>query len=196
MYTKIIKNLLFTILIVMSNRMIYGQIHWPLTPFNEPHQLFKTYGDWNGFTVYQTPIEGYLGYHSGVDMPAPFGTPVYAVEACSVSSWFPNTFPCGGDSGWICLSKTMSDYTAWHYGHIDSVGLPDSLWLGRQFADGQKIGVVAQFHIPELGDHLHFARTKAWYDTVNAFANPVANLSPSPSQVPHIDQRLGTPHHS
>ncbi|MBE0433763.1 hypothetical protein IBX73_09925 [candidate division WOR-3 bacterium] len=188
---------LFCVLLVSSTTSLSSQTHWPLAPFNESHHLSKTYGDWNGFVVYQTPVEGYLGYHGGVDMPATFGTSVYAVEACSTRSHFPDSFPCGGDSGWICLSKTMLDYTAWHYGHIDSV--PRELWIqpyGVAVADGQKIGVVAQFHIPELGDHLHFARTKAWYDTVNSYANPLAYLSPSPAQVPHIDPRFDVPHHS
>jgi hypothetical protein len=51
---------------------------WPLKPFNKQHAVRGTFGD----PRYHLDAEGALSaFHFGVDIAAPDGTPVYAVEA-------------------------------------------------------------------------------------------------------------------
>lgn len=105
------------ILIIAGTAPSWAQIQWPLEPFNQAHESIKTYGDWNGYQVYQDTT-GALGYHSGVDMPTALWTPVYAAEAGTIRSVHPDP---GGDQGFINISPTTTDKVAWHYGHLDSL---------------------------------------------------------------------------
>jgi hypothetical protein len=58
---------------------------WPFKPFNKQHPIRGFFGDPR--TVYQNGIlagafdsPGFTGFHQGVDISAPNGTPIYAVE--------------------------------------------------------------------------------------------------------------------
>jgi peptidase M23-like protein len=58
---------------------------WPVKPFDKPHPIRGFFGDPR--TVYENGIlsnpfagQGFISFHQGVDISAPNGTPVYAVE--------------------------------------------------------------------------------------------------------------------
>src|SRR5881227_4113603 len=58
---------------------------WPFKPFDQQHPIRGFFGDPR--TVYQNGIlsgafegQGFISFHQGVDIAAPNGTPIYAVE--------------------------------------------------------------------------------------------------------------------
>ena len=161
-------------------------IPWPVTPQNFAHPLNKTYGDWNGLQVDTLTT---LGFHCGVDIPANAGTPVYAVIDGVVSKIREDP---GGDQGLINISTDTLEALAWHYGHIH---YNTALNEGDSVHVSDNLGVIAQFHNPDIGDHLHFQRSNNDYSQLTGYCNPLTYLSPSPSQAPHIDPRFGAPHH-
>ncbi|MEO0189460.1 MAG: T9SS type A sorting domain-containing protein [candidate division WOR-3 bacterium] len=160
-------------------------IPWPIAPQNASHTINKTYGDWNGFKVHPDTT---MGFHGGVDIPADSGTTVRAVIDGVVSFIRLGT---ESDSGFINIALDTLQSLAWHYGHIH----PDTaLRRGDSVHIGDSLGCVARFQAFN-NDHLHFQRSNNDYSELTGYLNPLDSLSPSPSQVSYIDERLGTPHH-
>jgi len=174
----------------IAHESLYSQsILWPLAPQNEVHSLFKTYGDWNGFNVNLNS----LGFHSGVDMPAPESSLVYAAATGVLTKWRVAEAP--SDSGFLCIAINTLDPLAWHYGHIYLELPAESLYIGKPITAQDTIGRIGFFHDTITGDHLHFMRSDTGYNEITGYCNPLDSLSPSPSQAPQLDYRPSPPPH-
>ncbi|HLS55743.1 MAG TPA: phage tail tape measure protein [Zeimonas sp.] len=99
---------------------------------------------------YGPPLPG-LGYsfHTGIDLAAPRGTPVFAARAGSVyaAGWDPGSFSLG-----YYVGIAHADNYETLYGHM--LGQP-AVRAGQAVAAGQRIGAVDNSGY-SFGDHLHF----------------------------------------
>lgn len=106
------------------------------------------------------------GFHTGVDMAASTGTPVYAVSAGKVvtAGW-------GGAYGNnIVIEHRPGTYS--HYAHLSRLLVS----VGQQVKTGAKIGLVGATGTKSSGPHLHFEmRTGTVYGTD---VDPVKALRP------------------
>jgi Membrane proteins related to metalloendopeptidases len=93
------------------------------------------------------PIFHVWRLHSGVDLAAPKGTPIYAVHAGKVERAGAN----GGCGNTVTLRHDLRVET--EYCHM--TGFAPGLMIGRQVQAGQLIGFVGDTG-DAVGDHLHF----------------------------------------
>lgn len=110
-----------------------GLMYWPV-------------GGWDGGAISET-MYGYGGYvnHSGVDIAAPYGTPIYAADSGTVvlSQWYYGYGYC------IMIQHASGLKTV--YGHCSAlhVSVGETVTQGQQIAD---VGATGQ----ATGNHLHF----------------------------------------
>ena len=90
------------------------------------------------------PVTAIWSFHSGIDLGAPFGTPVLAAKAGRVD------FAGWGD-GYGNLIELDHGSTGTRYAHLDAIYVSQ----GQQIAQGQQIGVVGSTG-RSTGPHLHF----------------------------------------
>ena len=140
---------------------------------------FFTTGDtsmaWSGKMA--SPVKGrvsceWRGYtgHSGIDLAAPTGTPVYAAYAGTVEK--AGTAVVSGRSGKGIVIRN-ADSEAQYYGHLNSI----SVAAGQPVAQGQLIGYSgATGNV--TGPHLHFETwIKNGSGRVNQDTNPRAHFN-------------------
>jgi hypothetical protein len=91
------------------------------------------------------PILGYLRMHAGVDIAAPYGTPIRAVADGTVSyaGWH------GGHGNYVKLEHSGALGTG--YGHMSKIAVR----VGQKIARGQVIGYVGSTGL-STGPHLHY----------------------------------------
>jgi murein DD-endopeptidase MepM/ murein hydrolase activator NlpD len=101
------------------------------------------------------PILGYLRMHAGIDIAAPYGSPIYAVADGRVSfaGWH------GGHGNYVKLEHSGNLGTG--YGHMSRIGVK----VGQQIRRGQVIGYVGSTGL-STGPHLHYELFKNG-ETVN-----------------------------
>ena len=94
------------------------------------------------------PIHKDRRFHSGVDIDAPGGTPLYSVCSgmVSLSGW-------NGGYGNCLIIKDFTGHS-WLYGHMAQ---PSPLKVGQRVVRGQTVGIVGSTGL-STGDHLHFER--------------------------------------
>ena len=95
-------------------------------------------------------------YHTGQDLPAPVGTPVYAAASGVIAS--PNG---GGWAGTHVVINHGGDATL--YAHLSSA----TVGVGQQVSAGQLIGYVGMTG-RTFGPHLHWE----YYPSASAVGNP------------------------
>lgn len=101
------------------------------------------------------PLGRGVGFHGGVDLAAPHGTPIYAVvDGLLNQAWDP-----GGGGNWTNL--WADDGSRYGYGHAAAFYDPDGAgpatsMNGRRVTAGQVIAYVGTTG-GSTGDHLHFA---------------------------------------
>jgi hypothetical protein len=112
---------------------------WPFKPFDKQHPIRGFFGDPR--TVYQNGIlanpfagQGFISFHQGVDIAAPNGTPIYAVEdgvlhylgAATVNlvtnhdvtfQYF-HLIPVAGEGQHVRARRTIIGYVQPPYGHV------------------------------------------------------------------------------
>ena len=90
------------------------------------------------------PVTTIWSFHSGIDLGAPFGTPVLAAKSGRVD------FAGWGD-GYGNLIELDHGSTGTRYAHLDSI----YVYQGQNVAQGQQIGLVGSTG-RSTGPHLHF----------------------------------------
>jgi len=101
------------------------------------------------------PILGYMRMHAGIDIAAPYGSPIYAVAdgRVSYSGWH------GGHGNYVKLEHSGNLGTG--YGHMSRIAVK----VGQQVRRGQIIGYVGATGLA-TGPHLHYELFKNG-ETVN-----------------------------
>ena len=115
------------ITILSSNKMIFSdkEFVWPL----EDYKAISSY-----FGKRKSPTVGASSYHSGIDIPAPEGTPIYAICSGEV------TFASWGAGGGYTLVISNSEYNITvSYCHISPTFIVKK---GDKVLKGQNISFV------------------------------------------------------
>ncbi len=136
--------------------MTSGDWHWPLPGRYKISSLFGGRID---------PINGRRDNHTGTDIPAPAGTPIYAAKAGVVTTV--NANKNSSSYGYYCIISHGSGY-ATLYAHQRQVPVVKE---GQTVSKGQLIGYVGTTG-RSTGNHLHFELR------VNGVRNDVLKLYP------------------
>lgn|SRR3990167_1634180 len=114
-----------------------------------------------------TPQGWTSDFHSGIDLPAPHGTPILAPADCTVCASY--TDGAGGHT----LVVRFEDNTGAMCIHMEGL----QLGVGANVARGAILGFVGTSGL-STGDHLHYSRLRAvldgpvWYDR-SVFIDPL-----------------------
>ena len=136
--------------------MTSGNWYWPLPGRYKISSLFGGRID---------PINGRRDNHTGTDIPAPSGTPIYAAQAGVVTTV--NTNKNSSSYGYYCIISHGGGY-ATLYAH--QCQLP-AVSVGQTVSKGQIIGYVGTTG-RSTGNHLHFELR------INGVRNDVLKLYP------------------
>jgi len=90
------------------------------------------------------PVTGIWSFHSGIDLGAPFGTPVLAAKSGRVEY-------AGWGGGYGNLVELDHGPTGTRYAHLEAI----YVYQGQSVAQGQQIGIVGSTG-RSTGPHLHF----------------------------------------
>lgn len=149
------------------------------TTYGPPVWPYKVYPD-------SVPFGGsagwdYLGKHTGIDLWASAGTPVYA--SCSgVVVWW-DDWPWEGSRSWVnTIWIDCQDGTYFGFTHLDDQA--NHAVVGDQVELGQQIAVTGPIERSGVGDddHLHWMRTSTDPTKINSgnlywlFENPAAGI--------------------
>lgn len=106
-------------------------------------------------------VPGLTGGHNGIDIVAPWGTPIFAVEGGTVTSVKQDPSGYGRH-----IQITTPDGTQWIYGHLERIDVS----LGQQIEEGTQIALMGNTgHVvsgptpfwsfnPYAGTHLHLGK--------------------------------------
>ena len=111
----------------------------------------------SGFGIRTNPITGKQGWHTGLDIAAPTGTPIAAAYGGTVAE----TGQTSGRGNYIRLRH--SDTLETMYCHLSQIDVEE----GNEIQAGDSIGLVGSTGM-STGPHLHF---EVWIDGVRC--NPV-----------------------
>lgn len=136
--------------------MTSGDWYWPLPGRYKISSLFGGRID---------PINGRRDNHTGTDIPAPGGTPIYAAKDGVVTTV--NTNKNASSYGYYCIISHGSGY-ATLYAHQNQVPIVQE---GQTVSKGQVIGYVGTTG-RSTGNHLHFELR------INSVRNDVLKLYP------------------
>jgi hypothetical protein len=89
--------------------------------------------------------------HTGIDVPAPGGTPLAAAGAGIVTHRCQNVSPCSGYGNFVCIAHSPKLSSC--YAHLSRFSA--AAWPGRPVDRGEVIGFVGTTGL-STGDHLHF----------------------------------------
>lgn len=132
-------------------------LDWPI--FRD--SVYKEIGNpYAGYQCYGDPCSPYL--HTGIDIMAPPGVPVYAVKSGYVKAIL-NT-SSSSDTHWRVVigdSSGTAECDAWMYAHIDyfSIVMTAGLHVGDWVEEGQYLGDVVLWTYNDF-NHLHFSKIR------------------------------------
>jgi len=116
----------------------------------------------SGFGYRSDPFTGATAYHSGIDLPAPAGTPIIASASGQVA-WANYSTSAGN---WIGIDHGNGVYTV--YMHMSALLVS----AGQNVSQGQTIGLVGTTG-SSTGNHLHFS-----VRLNGAYVSPLSYVSP------------------
>ncbi len=116
----------------------------------------------SGFGYRSDPFSGQTSYHSGIDLPAPSGTPIVASASGQVA-WSNYSTSAGN---WIGIDHGNGVYTV--YMHMSA----RLVSAGQTVSQGQTIGLVGTTG-SSTGNHLHFSvRLNGTYVSPLSYVSP------------------------
>ncbi|MEA2631466.1 MAG: hypothetical protein QOE66_1685, partial [Chloroflexota bacterium] len=123
-----------------------GTLQWPM-----PGVVTQPFGC-TGF-VWEPPYGSCAHFHQGIDIVAPFGTPVHAAADGTIVyiGW---NYADGPDPAWIVIIAHSQSLQTW-YAHM-SPQYPGGITAGSTVSAGQVIGYEASTG-HSTGAHLHWA---------------------------------------
>jgi hypothetical protein len=146
-----------------------GTIPWPMEPFDAPHPLGNSYGEYQNYGSAK-----YL--HPGIDILEPAGTPVYAVKA----GWVKAVLTTFAELHWrvaIGDSVTAVECEGWLYAHLDMLSI--AVFEGEYVDSGQYLGDLVYWPTSNF-HHLHFVKIRQsgfpWTPDWEFIANPLDEL--------------------
>jgi hypothetical protein len=181
------------ILMVLSFIALTGNImalEWPI--FRD--SVYKPIGNYYaGYQCFGDPCQPYL--HTGIDIMAPPGVPVYAVKAGYVKA----IMTTSAETHWRVVvgdSAGSAECDGWMYAHVDymSIVVNAGLHVGDWVAEGQYLGDVVQWTVNDF-NHLHFSKIRyagdaaAWENNWidwEYIANPLDELDDIADPVPPV----------
>lgn len=161
-------------------------IDWPIPPTDSAGRIGNSYGE---FQFY-----GGIPYmHPGIDILAPAGTPVYAVESGYVKA----VLTTSADLHWrvaIGDSAGAAECDGWLYAHLDEYNILVN--EGEYVEAGQLIGYLVEWPVADF-HHLHFVKIRhtgiTWDSDWQFVGNPLDELDPvTDSDAPVIENAYGT----
>src|SRR5437763_5357669 len=131
--------LLVIVLALAAAPVAAAKYPWPFKPFDRQHPIRGFFGDPR--TVYQNGIlsnpfagQGFISSHQGVDIAAPDGTPIYAVEDGvihylgaatlnlvtnhGVMFQYFHLIPVAGEGQHVSARRTILGYVQPPFGHV------------------------------------------------------------------------------
>jgi hypothetical protein len=128
-------------------------LDWPILRDSVYKPLGNSYGQYQCYGDECIPF-----MHSGIDIMAPTGTPVYAVKSGYVKAIL--TTSEGADAYWRVVIGDLAgtaECEAFMYAHIDELSIP--LFVSQWVEEGQYVGNVVYFPYNEF-NHLHFSKIR------------------------------------
>lgn len=113
------------------------------------------------------PVTGVKKYHSGIDMAAPIGTPLYATDNGTVLF----AGPANGYGNWIVIDHNNGLYSI--YGHMYSDQIHVS--PGQTVTKGQHIGESGNAGT-STGAHMHYSLANGFNGITFSYVNPMDYL--------------------
>lgn len=139
-----------------NNNNNNNNIHKPVVKPSKPTNKYGYTWPLPGYTYVSSdfgyrsdPFTGVTAYHSGIDMPAPSGTPIVAAATGTVE-WATYSATAGN---WIGINHGNGVYTV--YMHMSALLVS----AGTRVSAGQTIGLVGTTG-SSTGNHLHFSVRK------------------------------------
>jgi len=130
-------------------------IDWPV--FRD--SVYKPIGNsYAGYQCFGDPCTPYM--HTGIDIMAPPGVPVFAVEAGYVKA----ILTTSAETHWRVVigdSAGTAESDAWMYAHVDYISIVNNagLHVGDWVEEGRYIGDVVQWTVNDF-NHLHFSKIR------------------------------------
>jgi hypothetical protein len=121
--------------------------------------VYKPIGNsYAGYQCYGDPCSPFL--HTGIDIMAPPGVPVYAVKSGYVKA----ILTTSADTHWRVVIGDLAgtaECDAWMYAHVDylSIVMNAGLHVGDWVEEGRYIGDVVNWTINDF-NHLHFSKIR------------------------------------
>ncbi len=180
--------LCLTLLLLSGFSFAQTDLNWPVYPDSTDHPLSATYG------MYLGGIPPWM--HSGLDIPAPTGTPVYAVK-----SGYMKTITAKFDyySFWRIVigdEPGIDTCEAFFYAHLLFESIP-AVPFDTYIEAGTQIGTLVDWPFHEnTNPHLHFSRIRYAGDSTQwavgqddwiFIANPLDFLDDVDSDVPFYE---------
>jgi hypothetical protein len=151
---RLISFLLITTFIIGGAVSAQNDMPWPVWPDSTQHILSAVYGLW----VINPGGPPFM--HSGLDIDAVSGTPVYAME----SGWVKTITTRGGYSSWRVVigdSPGTDSCDAWMYAHIHEFSIPYNVMVGDYVEVGTYIGDIVDWPgLPDVVEHLHLSKIR------------------------------------
>lgn len=166
---RIFIHIFLAVCLIVTMPLSSLALDWPIKDDNMEHQIGNSHGE---FQFYG----GVPYFHPGIDILAPAGTPIYAVESGFVKA----VLTTSAELHWRVVigdSDGKKECDGWLYAHLDesSITVEEGQWVEA----GTMIGKLVEWPVADF-HHLHFAKVrhsgKVWDSNWKFIGNPLDEL--------------------